>query len=86
MPEEAIAIASFEIPRHWPLIGGIDFGWDHPTAAVRLAVDPDADCLYVTHAYRQREMTPVLHAATLRSWGDSLEWAWPMDGLQHDRA
>ena len=86
VPEEAIAIPSFEIPRHWPLIGGIDFGWDHPTAAVRLAVDPDADCLYVTHAYRQREMTPVLHAATLRTWGDSLEWAWPMDGLQHDRA
>jgi phage terminase large subunit-like protein len=84
--EEAIAVAPFEIPRHWPLIGGIDFGWDHPTAAVRLAIDPDADCLYVTHAYRQKEATPVMHAAALKPWGERLPWAWPMDGLQHDPA
>jgi phage terminase large subunit-like protein len=85
MSEEAIAIEPFEIPRHWPQIGGIDFGWDHPTAAIRLAFDRDADCIYVTHAYRLREATPVLHAATLRAWGAWLPWAWPHDGLQHSK-
>jgi phage terminase large subunit-like protein len=83
--EEAIAVDAFEIPRHWPQIGGIDFGWDHPTAAVRLAVDRDADCVYVTQAYRLREATPVLHAGTLRPWGSWLPWAWPHDGLQHSK-
>ena len=35
--DEAISIAPFEIPHHWPQICGIDFGWDHPSAATRLA-------------------------------------------------
>jgi phage terminase large subunit-like protein len=81
--DAAIAIDAFEIPRHWPVIGGIDFGWDHPTAAVRLALDRDTDCVYVTHAYRLREATPVLHAANLKAWGERLLFAWPHDGLQH---
>jgi phage terminase large subunit-like protein len=83
--EAAIAVDAFEIPRHWPQIAGIDFGWDHPTAAVRLALDRDADCVYVTHAYRLREATPVLHAATLKAWGSWLPFAWPHDGLQHSK-
>ena len=83
--EAALAVDGFDIPRHWPQIGGIDFGWDHPTAAVRLALDRDADCVYVTHAYRLREATPVLHAATLKAWGDWLPFAWPHDGLQHSK-
>jgi phage terminase large subunit-like protein len=83
--DAAIAVDAFEIPRHWPLLGGIDFGWDHPTAAVRLALDRDADCVYVTHAYRLREATPVLHAASLKAWGERLQFAWPHDGLQHSK-
>jgi phage terminase large subunit-like protein len=69
LPVADIAVEPFAIPKHWPLIGGLDFGWDHPTAAVRLAWDRDADCLYVTHSYRQAEATPVVHAAVLRGWG-----------------
>jgi phage terminase large subunit-like protein len=80
-----VAIESFAIPRHWPVIGGLDFGWDHPTAAVRMAWDRDADCLYVTHAYRQVEATPLIHAAVLKEWGAGLDWAWPADGLAHDK-
>jgi phage terminase large subunit-like protein len=83
--ESAIAVDSFAIPRHWPLIGGLDFGWDHPTAAVRLAIDREADCIYVTHSYRQVEATPMVHAAVLQSWGAGLDWAWPADGLAHDK-
>lgn len=85
LPEELIACQSFEIPAHWPQIGAMDFGWDHPFAAVALAWDRDADVVYVTKAYREREATPVVHAAALRPWGDWLPWAWPHDGLQHDK-
>lgn len=83
--EDQIKIAAFAIPEHWAQIGGLDFGWDHPTAAVKLAHDRDDDVLYVTSSYGQREATPIMHAAALKPWGDWLPWAWPHDGLQHDK-
>lgn len=82
--EEAITIAPFDMPDYWPVIGAIDFGWDHPTAAVKLAWDRDADCVYITHAYRVRQQTPIIHAAALKAWGE-IPWAWPHDGYQHDK-
>jgi len=83
--EEDIKVKAFPIPDHWAQIGGLDFGWDHPTAAVKLAWDKDADLIYVTHSYGAREQTPVIHAAALKPWGERLPWAWPHDGLQHDK-
>jgi phage terminase large subunit-like protein len=83
--EEDLRVDALPIPSHWALIAAIDFGWDHPFAAVKLAWDRDADCVYVTNAYRVREQTPVVHAAALRPWGRKLKWAWPHDGLQHDK-
>lgn len=78
--EESITVAPITIPKHWPQIGGIDFGWDHPTAAANLAWDRDADVIYVTKVYRQREAPVVMHAAALKPWGTWLPWAWPHDG------
>ena len=83
--EDAVAIDPFEIPAHWPQLGGIDFGWDHPSAGVRAAWDRDSDVLYVIKTHRAREQTPVLFAAAVKPWGDWLPWAWPHDGLQHDK-
>lgn len=83
--EDEIKIPAMAIPKHWAQIGGIDFGWDHPTAATRLAWDRDADVIYVTHSYGMREATPIMHAAALKAWGKWLPWAWPHDGLQHDK-
>lgn len=83
--EEMILCDPFEIPKHWPQIVGIDFGWDHPTAATKLAWDRDADALYLTAEYAQREATPVIHAAAIKSWGTWLPVAWPHDGMQHDK-
>lgn len=85
VPEDRIKVEAFPIPAAWPQIGGMDFGWDHPFAAVRMAWDRDNDALYVTACHRVREQTPVLHAGALRAWGDWLLWAWPHDGLQHDK-
>lgn len=80
IPEEQIAIEQREFPTHWPRIGGLDFGWDHPFAAVELVWDRDADVVYVSRTYRCRESTPIMHAAALRPWGKDLYWAWPRDG------
>jgi phage terminase large subunit-like protein len=83
--QDEIECEPFKIPDHWPQIGGIDFGWDHPSAAARLAWDRDADCLYVIAAHRQRQQTPAMFAASIRPWGTWLPFAWPHDGLQHDK-
>ena len=83
--EEDIICDAFDIPPDWALIGGMDFGYDHPFAAVRLAWDRDADIIFVTQTYRQRQATPILHAAALKPWGARMPWAWPHDGLQHDK-
>ncbi|MGL4275185.1 MAG: terminase large subunit domain-containing protein [Pseudomonas paracarnis] len=83
--EDSIKVEAFPIPPAWPQLGGMDFGWDHPFAAIRMAWDRDNDVLYVTACHRIREQTPVLHAGALRPWGDWLPWAWPHDGLQHDK-
>jgi len=78
--EDDIAIDRREFPSHWPRIGAMDFGWDHPFAAVELVWDRDTDTVYVSKTYRLREASPVLHASALRAWGRDLIWAWPRDG------
>jgi phage terminase large subunit-like protein len=77
--EEILAIEQREIPPHWPRIGGLDFGWTHPSAAVELAWDRDTDVVYVVKAFRLAEATPVVQCGTLRAWGN-IPWAWPRDG------
>lgn len=83
--EDDIAVDAFEIPSHWVQIVGLDFGWDHPAAAARLAWDRDADCIYLTHSHRAKEQTPILFAPSVKAWGGWIPCAWPHDGLQHDK-
>lgn len=83
--EEGIKVGAFPIPGHWPRIVGLDFGIDHPTAAVWLAWDRDSDTVYVTDAYRVRDASIAIHAAAIRARGDWIPVAWPHDGLQRDK-
>jgi len=89
--EDELKVTPFAIPPHWPQLGALDFGWDHPSAGVKLAWDRDNDTIYVTAAHRQRQQTPVMFAASVKPWGLNpdgsqwLPWAWPHDGLQHDK-
>lgn len=83
--EASITVDPVVIPKHWAQINGMDFGWDHPFATVNLCWDRDADCVYVTRAYRQKEATPVIHAASIKPWGEWIPCAWPHDGYQHDK-
>lgn len=82
--ESALSVSAFPVPSHWAVIAGMDFGWDHPFAAVSLAWDRECDIVYVTGVYRIRNETPLVHAATLKAWG-KVCFAWPHDGLQHEK-
>lgn len=83
--EESIRIQPIPVPSHWPQVNGIDFGYDHPFAAVNCAWDRDADCFYICKEYRERLAGPHTHAASVKPWGDWVPCAWPHDGLQHDK-
>jgi phage terminase large subunit-like protein len=78
--ESKIVCEHRDFPSHWARIGGCDFGWDHPFAAVELVHDRDTDTVYVARTHRLKESSPIEHAAALRSWGRDLRWAWPRDG------
>lgn len=85
IPEDKIICPPVTVERHWWQINGVDFGWDHPFAAVRCAWDKDTDIFYVIASYREKEATPPIHAAAIRPWGDWIPCAWPHDGYQHDK-
>lgn len=85
--DSRVLIPPFSIPAHWPCIGGLDFGWDHPTAAAKLAWDRDNDVVYLVREHRLSKATPKQHVATIgdkRSWG-AIPWAWPHDGMVADK-
>lgn len=83
--EESLRELPVTLMAHWPRICGIDFGWDHPTAAVWIAWDRDTDTVHIYDAYRVKEATPMIHALTLKAKGEWIPVAWPHDGLQHDK-
>lgn len=84
-PVSDILIDPIKIPDFWPQIVGLDFGWDHPTAAARLAWDRDNDVVYLTAEYRAREVVPAIVATAIKAWGAWIPVSWPHDGLQHDK-
>ena len=83
--EKEIIIEPFEIPKYFACIGGMDFGWNHPFAAVKIAWDRDLDVVYIVDEYRQSEQTPEEHSRVIIHWGSWLPWAWPHDGFAHDK-
>lgn len=85
VPEEMLKEQVVRIPHFWPRIVGMDFGWDHPTAAVWMAHDKDTDVVHIYDAYRVKEQPVVVHAAAIKGRGTWIPVAWPHDGLQHDK-
>ena len=83
--EDIITRPDREIPAHWSQINGLDFGWEHPFAAVNIAWDRDKDALWVTKCYRKKEAVPIVHVAAVKPWGSWIPCAWPHDGYQHDQ-
>lgn len=85
LAEEFISVEPFPIPSHWFVIGGMDFGWDHPQAQVRLVEDRDNGVFYVTNAWKERHVSPDNAWGSVKSWQSHVPIAWPHDGLQTEK-
>jgi hypothetical protein len=76
--------SDFQIPRYWPVLMAMDFGWgDHPTACLKGAWNRDADRIILFEEYKRREATDIvsIHASALRAMGGTdIPIAWPHDG------
>ncbi len=82
-PEEHLLKRPFHIPEEWPRLVGMDFGWEHPTAAVWAAWDRDNDTVYIYDIYKsQSKVFTSEHATVIRSRGDWIPISWPHDGEQ----
>ena len=88
IPDTMLQKEAFPIPEHWPQIIAIDFGGDHPFAAVRMAIDPDGKkkTVYIVDAQKHRRLTISQEASIIRGMGgDKLPVAWPHDGNKLDK-
>ena len=71
--------------RAWAKLWGVDFGIDHPFAAVLLAWDKDYDVIYVLEALKIKGGVPKAHAERMRAIAADVKVAWPHDGTQRDK-
>ena len=83
--DDFITCDPFEIPAHFFVIGGMDFGWDHPQAHVLLVEDRDNETIYVTRAYKASKVSANDAWGAVNSWAKDVPYAWPHDGLQNEK-
>jgi phage terminase large subunit-like protein len=79
--EEEITCTPFAIPKHFRVIDGMDFGFDHPQAQVQLVIDLESECFYVT----KDKLSPSDAWGAVKSWATNVPTAWPLDGLQTEK-
>lgn len=88
VPEEMIKEHIPEqFPQHWTWLWGVDFGIQHPFAAVLGAWDRDADVIHLVHTIRMSDAMIVQHVRAMRAYDKhgGVKVAWPQDGTQRDR-
>jgi len=85
LSEDFITCDSFEIPKHFYVINGMDFGWDHPQSHVQLVWDRDQDIFYVTRALKVRHTSPDEAWGSVKQWAKGVPTSWPLDGLQTEK-
>ncbi|MEE8209022.1 MAG: terminase family protein [Nitrosomonadaceae bacterium] len=85
LSEEFITCEPFDIPDHWFVIGGMDFGWDHPQAHIQLVEDRDTGTFYIVNAYKASKISANDAWGAVKPWQDGVPIAWPHDGLQHEK-
>jgi phage terminase large subunit-like protein len=86
--EAMIAEAPIEyVPLHWKKLWGVDFGINHPFAAVLvLWEEPDgADIIHVHQTIRMTDALTAAHADAMKRVAASVPVAWPHDGGERDR-
>lgn len=80
--ESQVECEPFDIPKHWSLIWGMDYGVEHPFAAVAIALDKDTDMAYVFHCMKMKDALPLQHATAMKpvlKCGNLIPVAWPHD-------
>ena len=88
--EEDIRAEQFEIPKYWPRLCAVDFGMDHPFAAVWIAWDRDTDTIYLYDCYRKsrksegRSVSIAEHASAIKHRGEWIPCIWPHDMNQEE--
>lgn len=83
--DEFVLCDPFEIPDHWMVINGMDFGWDHPQAHAKLAIDLDNDVIYVTNSWKASKVSANDAWGAVKGWNQNIPVAWPADGLMHEK-
>lgn len=83
--DEFITCDPFDIPDHWHVIDGMDFGWDHPQAHVQIVEDRDSETVYVTRAYKAAKVSANDAWGAVQGWARDIPTAWPHDGLQNEK-
>ena len=80
--EADLMVQPFNLPDHWRYLWGLDFGQEHPFAAVLLAWDGDSDTVYVVHTVRMKDTLPLQHTTAMKAYkhGGLIPVAWPQDG------
>ena len=68
-PEDMITIAPFRMPNWWPRVFGLDVGYDHPTAALWAAIDPESDTMYLYSEHYLRQSEISIHASAIKARG-----------------
>ena len=82
--EEDLKTDPVTIETWWPRICAVDFGVDHPFAAVWLAWDRDLDIVYLYDSYRRTRATISENASEIRKRDQWIPVMWPHDGNQED--
>lgn len=85
LSDEYITCDPFEVPEHWFVIDGMDFGWDHPQAHIKLVEDRDNEVFYVVNAYKQSKVSANDAWGAVKPWANEIPTAWPHDGLQNEK-
>ena len=80
--EDLVSVEPFKIPGHFKIIGALDFGWDHPLALVRLAIDEENEIIYLTHAFKRSKLHAYEAWRATKHWLQGVPVAWPQDGYQ----
>jgi phage terminase large subunit-like protein len=68
------------VPPHWTKLWGLDFGINHPFAAVLILWDRDNDVVHLHHTIRLKDGGPLQHAVPMKVAGAAVPVAWPHDG------
>jgi phage terminase large subunit-like protein len=83
--DDYILCDPFSIPRYWKVICGMDFGWDHPQAFSKLAIDPDNDIIYIINSWKTAKVSANDAFGATQGWSRYVPVAWPADGLMHEK-